>query len=520
MTDVALPVKAEYISARGWRLALALFSGILASASLPPLNYTVLICALSLPALGMASAGRGREAFFLGWATGFGWFLLSLSWVSVAFITSGGGHVFLIPFAAAGLPLLLGVFWAAAFMLAWRLSRHAPTRILMLIVFLPVAEYIRGVVLSGFPWNTPGMIVLTDDRVLGIVAYTGIWGATLLAVLFAMMPALIRYRQHISAGLAVILLTGFVGLGFFHHNTPAGTTRATGMTARLVQPNIPQGDKWIKEKRPGHLRRLALLSADTSAPSPDVIIWPESAFAGMIEREGDAFRAAIAASSDQVSPVLTGVLSLKTEDGFRLFNTAVLADPEGRVTASYSKTHLVPFGEYAPGRGVLPFVEAIAGPIDFSSGEGPAGFSVRHGTDGAEVTLAPLICYEIIFPALVRKTVLKTGADVLVNITNDAWFGDTIGPRQHLAMARLRAAELGLPVLRVANTGISAGIDSHGRITDQIAFGQAGMRDVALGGALDTFYRRHGDLIWWLMLMAMGFWAMASSILTRSERRM
>jgi len=519
MADVALPVKAEYISARGWRLALALFSGILASASLPPLNFTFAICALSLPALGMASAARSRDAFLLGWATGFGWFLLSLSWVSVAFITSGGGHVFLIPFAAAGLPLLLGVFWAVAFMLAWRMSRYAPGRILMVIVFLPVMEYIRGIVFSGFPWNTPGMIVLADDRVLGVVAYTGIWGATLLAVLFAMMPALVRYRQHVSAGLVVILLTGFVSLGVSHYDKPANTTHATGMTARLVQPNIPQGDKWDKEKRSGHLGRLAMLSANISAPSPDVIIWPESAFAGMIEREGDVFRGAVAASN-QMTPVLTGALSLKTEDGFRLFNTAVLTSPEGSITASYSKTHLVPFGEYAPGRGVLPFVEAIAGPIDFSSGEGPAGFSVRHGIDKAEVILAPLICYEIIFPALVRRTVIKTGADVLVNITNDAWFGDTIGPRQHLAMARLRAAELGLPVLRVANTGISAGIDSHGRITDQIAFGQAGMRDVALGGALDTFYRRHGDLIWWLMLVAMGIWATASSILTPPERRM
>lgn len=517
MTNVAWPAKAEYFSTRGWRLALAGLSGIVASASLPPLNLTVAICALSLSAMAMASARRGRDAFLLGWATGFGWFLFSLSWISVAFITSGGGHVFLIPFAAVGLPLLLGIFWAVGYALAWRASQYQPGRVLMLIAVLSVMEYARGRVFSGFPWNAPGMVVLIDESILGVVAIIGIWGATLLALLFAMTPALIWYRQRISVGLASVVLICFASLGFIHHGTPDSVSPASGMTARLVQPNIPQKDKWLKDERPAHLGRLAILSAEDTSRAPEVIIWPETAFAGMIEREGEIFRLAMQASSGQTTPIVTGVLSVKMEDGFRLFNAAVLAQPDGNVTASYNKTHLVPFGEYAPGRDILPFVEAIAGPIDFSPGEGPVGFRLHRGEEKEEVILAPLICYEIIFPALVRKAVMETGAEVLVNITNDAWFGNTIGPRQHLAMARLRAAELGIPVLRVANTGISASIDSYGRIMEQIEFNQSGMRDVVVGGAVDTFYRRHGDLIWWAMLGLMVVWAITSSVLTRSK---
>ena len=155
---MAWPAKAEHLSTRGWRLALAGLSGIVASASLPPLNLTVAICALSLSAMAMASARRGRDAFLLGWATGFGWFLFSLSWISVAFITSGGGHVFLIPFAAVGLPLLLGIFWAVGYALAWRASQYQPGRVLMLIAVLSVMEYARGRVFSGFPWNAPGYL--------------------------------------------------------------------------------------------------------------------------------------------------------------------------------------------------------------------------------------------------------------------------------------------------------------------------------------------------------------------------
>ncbi|XDZ65566.1 apolipoprotein N-acyltransferase [Alphaproteobacteria bacterium LSUCC0684] len=509
---MAWPPKAD--RSPGWGLLWATLSGILASASLPPLNFTFAIFALSLPALAMVMARRGREAFFIGWATGFGWFLLSLSWVSVAFVTSGGGHVFLIPFAALGLPLLLGVFWGAGFFLAWRIKQDQPARLLALIATLSLMEYMRGTVLSGFPWNAPGMVLLVDERILGIVAFTGLWGATLLAFLFALIPALIWCRRRWTAGLAAAILLGFLGLGIMHHETPASETNASGMVARLVQPNVPQDEKWLKDRRPEHLGRLAMLSQQAASTTPDVIIWPESAFAGIIEREGDVFQRAIAASSAGVTPIITGALSFMAGDQVTLFNSTMLTTPGGNVLARYDKTHLVPFGEYAPGRGYLPFVEVIAGPVDFSSGKGPVGFDLAREDRQGKVILTPLICYEIIFPALVRQAVKATGADILVTITNDAWFGDTIGPRQHLAMAQLRAAELGMPVLRVANTGISAGIDSHGRIADRIEFGQAGFSDVVVSGSLDTFYRRHGDLCWWLMLAGMGLWAMASSILT------
>jgi len=511
---VAKPPEAGRIFRSSGYLLWAAMAGMLASASLPPLGIFPAIFALSIPALAMAKTDRGRAAFLTGWAAGFGWFLLSLSWVSVAFVTSGGGHVFLIPFAALGLPLLLGVFWGAGFLLAWRLRPDPAGRVLALAAGLALMEYAKGKVLSGFPWNSPGMIILADDRALAVSAFIGIWGAGLLAIFFALLPAFCWLRQFRWAGLVLFLLLAFFGLGTWHHAQPLGATGAAGMTVRLVQPNIPQQEKWNKAMRPAHLDRLISLSRQPTHPAPDLIIWPETAFAGFIDRETETFRATIAAASGGVTPVVTGALGLAGEKEFRLYNSAFLIRPDGEVAARYDKTRLVPFGEYAPARDYLPFVEAIAGPVDFSPGKGPAGFRIiRPGKEEA-VILAPLICYEIIFPGLVREMVAATGADMLVTITNDAWFGDTIGPRQHLAMARLRAAELGMPVLRVANTGISAAIDSHGRISDQIRFGETGKRDVVVGAARDTFYRRHGDVFWWCMLAATCIWVFAGSILT------
>ena len=500
------------------RPAACVLAGVLASASLPPLGLLPGLLALSLPLHWMAGTDSRRDAAVFGLATGFGWFVVSLSWTSQAFVVSGGWHVFLIPFPAIGLPLVLGAFWAAAFLLASAFLRHPAPRILLAVALLALAEYARGFVFTGFPWNTPGMAFAGMDAGLGAGAWVGPWGLAAVALLLAAIPSLLFRRfWALSAALTASVLFA-LGLGLHHSGKPLEDNAAAGMTVRLVQPNIPQGEKWLEEKRDGHVDRLVSLSRRPPTGDIDLVVWPESAFAGILERERGALAGAAQAASSGRSHVLTGVLRMEDPDSpdgpLRFFNSMVLVDPGGGIGAQYDKRHLVPFGEYAPFRRFIPFVDAIAGPNDFHPGRSGDALAVPVA-GGSPVRMLPLICYEVIFPGEVRRAMAEAGADMIVTITNDAWFGDSIGPRQHLAMARMRAAELGTPVVRVGNNGISAVIDGHGRITHRIDLNEEGVIDARVGGAIGTPYSRHGDRAFWAILAAVVAAGLAIEGLTR-----
>ncbi len=495
-----------------WKRALAaLLSGIVGSMALPPVGFFPGLLALSAPLFWMALSRHRLEGFVLGYATGFGWFVVSMVWISQAFVTAGGGNVFLIPFAALGLPLLLGLFWAVAFMIAAAFIQNPVARLLLAVITLALAEYARGIVLTGFPWNAPGMVFANADITLGAAAWLGLWGLCLMALAFAVIPALLILKARLITGGLITMLLAVMMAGYLHAGTGAVTTVASVMTVRLVQPNIPQRDKWNRDLRQGHFSQLITLSRQSyshesvspsqgiSSGHPDLIVWPETAFAGVFERERGVLSSVTQAASSGVTPLITGML--RVEPGPLIYNSMGLIGPDGRMLDTYDKTHLVPFGEYAPLRHYLPFVDAIAGPYDFQPGAKRDVFtlSLRHGQ---QVRILPLICYEVIFPQAVRHAVTETGADMIVTVTNDAWFGDTIGPRQHLAIARMRSAELGLPIIRVANTGISAVIDSHGRITHRIPYDETGVIDAPVSGSIKTPYARHGDRLFWLLLIS------------------
>lgn len=498
MADLKKKIMGGRFSPYVWGMA----SGMVASLALPPINMLLAILILSVPALMLGRSTSSRQALILGWATGFGWFFVSLYWVSNSLIIQGGWYLLLIPLAGLGFPLLFSFYWGVGFWLCYVLARAiklSPSlRLLLWVIVLVVMEYLRGVLMTGFPWNAPGLIAAGYDLGLAMASIVGYWGMTLLVLAGGIVPALLIVKARVLAVMTLAVIIGLGGAGHQHRSQPLEDGAASGMQIRLVQPNIPQGDKWKENLRDGHLGALVKASRQSSEVEHlDLIVWPESAFAGAYDREQELFKATMQAASSGKTPILTGLLRVD-ENPFALFNAAMLAGVDGEPLGSVGKSHLVPFGEYAPFRDYLPFVDAIAGPIDFSQGQGEPILTLSR-QDGSYVRLMVLICYEVIFPAALQEKINQ--ADVMVNLTNDGWFGDTLGPRQHLAMAQMRSAELGRPLIRAANTGISAIINSYGQVTHRIDYGEAGVVDGDIGGEIPTLYRRYGDAIFWGLIL-------------------
>ena len=474
--------------------------GLLASLALPPIGFWIAVFALSVPLIGAVhraeDGGSLWASAMAGWMAGTGWFVFSLSWISNALMTSGGAHMLLIPFTLLGLPAFLGLFWGAAFAVSHyiknRLRLFPSLHLTSLIMAISLFEYCRGFVLTGFPWNAPGLVLAAHHEGLMIASVAGYWGGGLLVLMVAALPALIIISGRRMAAM-VILMMGVTST-VAHHSGTVFDTASTGMTVRILQPNIPQNDKWNGEKRRRHLSDLVVASRKESDTPLDLLVWPETAFAGIYERERGVLSAIAQAASAGKTPVLTGVLTQK-DDPFRLYNSAILFNPDGSLSGQISKRHLVPFGEFAPFRSFIPFVDVIAGPLDFSEGSGPQSVSVNG------INALTLICYEVIFPSAVHHAVDREGADIIIALTNDAWFGNTIGPRQHLAMAQFRSAELGIPMVRSANTGVSAFINSFGHVEAYLDYDQTGYIDRVIGPSRQTLYGQIGDWIYFLIMI-------------------
>lgn len=464
--------------------ALSMVSGMVASLCLPPFGIVPLITFLSVAALKMASAPRMAVAALHGGLAGFGWFLASSWWISLSFVMGDTGHWPLLPFALIGLPALLALFWMTAAALAFRVGRNVPSRLVWFVLFLGLAEWARGYVATGFPWNAPGYLFSAHIWLLQGAGLVGLYGLTFLALFWAMGPALWRAGKIGLALVALSVLPLVAGYGVVRLDrlTPQMDSDGAQLVRqiRLVQPAVPQHEKWRRDLRPQHLERLRRLSRD-EVPVPQLIIWPETAFAGLLDREEALFRETVWSALPFDGWMITGVPRF---DSFgRLFNSAALVRPSGEVESLYSKRRLVPFGEFVPFRTWLPFADALAGPVDFS----PAAENVMFDLPGYGL-IQIQICYEAIFPMMISR---GPRPDMLVNLTNDAWFGNTPGPWQHLAKARMRGVEEGVPVVRVANTGISAAFDGAGRRLAQINLNESGFVDVDMPAAMPlTFFAR------------------------------
>ena len=474
-----------------------MLAGAISSLCLPPFGLLPLIAALSWPAICLGRAARVGEAMRIGWAAGFGWFLFSSWWIAASMVTGKTGHWPLFPLAVLFVPFLLSLFWCAAAVISWRLANRVEARLIWFIVLLGLMEWARGYVATGFPWNAPGYAFSAHLSLLQAASVMGLYALNLLAVTVAMIPAFWYFGWRRSAILVAVLVPVLAGAGIWRLASHAEIASGDGAakSVRMVQPAVPQAEKWDRDRRTAHLERLQRLSMGQK-PVPQLVIWPETAFAGLLAAERDLFRRTVAGALPADGLLITGVP--RRHSRTKLLNSAIMVGPDGEIDAEYDKQKLVPFGEFFPFRSLFPFATAIVGPMDFTHGTTDRLFSIPHYG-----VVRPLICYEVIFPSVAGG--LGTRPDWLVNITNDAWFGGTPGPYQHLEQARMRAVEEGIPMVRVANTGVSAAFDPYGRTLARIEMGVAGFADLTLPDpAPVTFYARWREtaLVIGLILLA------------------
>ena len=498
----ALARRAAGLRPRSRLLLCALLGALAALGQAPWGLWPLTVAGLAALFALHAQTPRWRAALGLGWAAGTGYFALALSWIVEPFLVDVARHGWMAPFALVGLAGGLAVFWAAGFALA----RAAGGGALAFVAALTLAEAARTYLFTGFPWAQTGH-ALIDTAWL----HWASWGGALLLSAITLAAAAALWRTLCGPRLpALATLAGIAGLHMAGAAlTPAPEAPPDAPTVRLIQPNAAQHLKW----HPDHIqtffdRQIAYTSAPpATGKRPDLIVWPETAIPVMLHNAQPTFDAISDAAGNV--PV---VLGLQRVDGLRIYNSLVILDGSGRVASLYDKHHLVPFGEYIP-FGDLAYrfgLTAFAARAGNGYSAGPGAQVIGLGDLGRAL---PLICYEGVFPQDVRAAPGR--ADMLLLITNDAWFGQVSGPYQHLAQARLRSAEQGLPMIRVANTGVSAMIDAAGRVTASIPLGQAGWQDVALPPPLPpTPYARAGDA----PALALALLALAGAALSRRRR--
>ena len=493
----------------GWRRHLvALLLGVLAAASLSPVDLTpaLLVSMSGLVWLADGVASR-RGALLLGWSFGFGFFVAGVYWIAAALFVDIAHFWWLLPFAVVALPAGLAIFPALALLAAHeareRFRLAGTPRILVLAAAWCAAEYAQGHVLTGFPWNMlgyawagafPGALA-----VLQSASVFGIYGLSLVTAVIAMLPARLGDLgggRHWAAAVAVLLVVA-LGAGGAWRLAAGERGTVPGVMLRLVQPSIPERLKNDPRALQQNFLRLLELSAAPGASRVTDIIWPEAAAPPLLERYPE-LRRRIAEIIPRQGLLLTGAERAEPLTGWpprNFWNSLVALDDKGDIVATFDKAHLVPFGEYVPLRGILPMDKIAPSIGDFSRGPGPRTLDLP-----GLPPVSPLICYEAMFPAAVIDDAHRP--QWLLNITNDAWYGFTSGPFQNLAIARVRAVEEGMPLVRAANNGVSAVFDAYGRVTARLDLDAIGVLDAPLPSALPpTLYERARDGAFWGMLL-------------------
>jgi apolipoprotein N-acyltransferase len=493
----------------GWRrFFLAFVTGLLSALSFAPfglfpfllLGFAILVLLIDGAQIRRHSV---RSAALAGWAFGFGQFLAGLYWVAYAFLVDPIAHAWQLPIIALIFPGGLALLPALACGFAARFWRTGPARIFLFAACYAATEWLRGNILTGFPWNLPAYGWGASLGVLQSTAFVGAYGLSLLTILFgaSLAPLFDGTRDWKFPG-ALVALFVLIWLGGVWRLEATQIADVPHVQLRLVQPNVPQQDKFNSALRVAHWRELIDLSlARGKGPTPTHIIWPESAPPFLLGREPGALdNIAILTGTDRV--LMTGAVRAETTSGAppHFFNSFYIFAHGGALIATYDKFHLVPLGEYVPWPWLLKtlgLTKLVNIPGSFDFGDGPHTYTIPGAPP-----VGPLICYEILFPGEVTA---PDRPSWLVNVTDDSWFGppSSSGPKQHMLIARVRAIEEGLPIARAANTGISAMIDPLGRVRASLALGRAGVVDSALPQALpETVFARFGEVAFFLLLFA------------------
>ncbi len=508
------------ILAWGWRRSLiAVLAGAASTMALAPLNlWPAMFVTFPLLVWLLDGAAPGRwggagTAFVAGWWFGFGYFFAGLYWIGHAFLVDAKTFGWLLPIAVTMLPAGLALFTGFGLALARILWAPGAFRVLTLAAALSASEWLRGHVLTGLPWNALGYALTVPLPLAECVGIFGIWGLTFSAIAVFASPAVLADAPNETRRpwLPVLIAAATLGVmaTFGEIRLVLNPTEfVTGVHLRIVQPNLPQDEKFNYTAKQSIMNRYIALSERAGAQPGnglrDVthLIWPESAFPFFLTREPDAL-AAIAEMLPSETMLLTGAVSLAEQrpgrSGLRAYNSVYVIDHTAAIVASYDKLHLVPFGEYLPfqdfleNMGLMQLTKVQGG---FLAGERRRKIALPHAP-----AVLPLICYEAIFPGEVVPRGERPGW--LLNVTNDAWFGISTGPYQHFQQARMRAIEEGLPLVRAANDGISAVIDPMGRIIASLPLGTEGVLDAELPASANaTIYARVGDVIYFIILSA------------------
>jgi apolipoprotein N-acyltransferase len=506
----------------GWRRkGIAFASGAVGALALAPFGLWPLLVVPFAAAIwlldGVASPSflrRLGQAFADGWFWGFGYFVASLWWLGAAFLVEADKFAWAMPLGVVGLPMALAFFPAFGFSLAQALWRPGAARLITLAGALGLSEVARAELATGFPWNAYGQALAENAYLAQSASLFGLHGLTVLAIALASIPAVIvtlesRRSRVVVAALGVGVL-GLLGAFGWMRLKPGPGPMVEGVRLRIMQPNLPQDDKFRPNRGREILERYLALSDKATSPTTlglqDVthLIWPESAFPFLLGRSPQAVQRIVEALPPQVT-LVTGAAragaALPGEANPPIFNAIQVLTKSGGIVASYDKHHLVPFGEYLP----RPFAAALQALGLTAFVAIPGGFAASPARAALAVPglppVAASICYEAIFPGAVLPEGAPRRAELMLNVTNDAWFGMTPGPHQHLSQARLRTIEEGLPMIRAANNGVSAVIDAHGRVIASLPLGVEGVLDAGLPRPIGpTTFSRSGNLPAFLLI--------------------
>lgn len=449
------------------------------------------------------------KLFFLGWWFGLGHFTAGLYWITYALSVDLESFWWLIPFALFGIPSILALFTGLTFSLTKLWPFKGISRACAFAAIWVAMEWIRGHIFTGFPWNLLGYAWAFNLEISQAASLIGVYGLSLFALLLALSLNTFLGGKALERNLALflgicVLTAWFWGRDRLLHPNEQKTP---SLAIRLVQPNIPQTLKWQAHQQKAHLQTLMEMTNLPSSLPLKAIIWPESAVSFFLEQE-PALRLKIAETLPKDSLLFTGALR-RTPPGIvpiQLWNSLFVINDKGEIVTFYDKSHLVPFGEYLPFRAQLDEIfgkgsikKITAGTLDFTAGTGPQTLSLP----GKFLPFSGLVCYEVIFPsAVINKSQQRPGW--MINVTNDGWYGNTSGPYQHLEMTRFRAIEEGLPIVRAANTGISAVFDAYGQKVGIIGLGKQDILDVILPSPTYhvPLYAKWGDWITLILILA------------------
>lgn len=539
--DVLNRLRLAIKDARGWRRhVVAAAAGLVSVLAFAPFHLWPVL-ALTLPVLvwqldtEAPSGGVARSAFATGWWFGFGFFFAGLFWIGEAFLVEADKFAWALPFAVTLMPAGLAIFFAAAAVCARAFWTVGPSRVLVLAAAISATEWLRGHILTGFPWNIIGYALTSPIEMMQGAGLMGIYGLTLVALISLGMPLVLaadaaRGAQRRRALLNGAAVFGLPLVGLFAYGTvrlaEGPAPFVDGVKMRIVQPSVPQHEKWLAAKQ-GEIfdDHLVLSRVDGDGHPDDLVgithvVWPEAAMPFLPLERPEVLAAIGALLPDGTHLVSGGLRREPAADGQagtgaaarrRAFNSLMVFDGEGAPTAVYDKIHLVPFGEYLPFQATLERIGLqqlthMRGGFDV----GPVPRPLMQ--IGALRRVAGLVCYEAIFP----DEVVHNGdrPSLFFNLTNDGWFGNTTGPRQHFHQARVRAAEQGIPIVRAANNGISALIDGDGRVLARLDLNERGAIDTPVPEArAPTPYARLGD---WVFLAMLAFVITAVGVRTGS----